>query len=72
MINLDPFKLAGNYSQKSGNPISEILILNISPWGMPQDHPSSAVPLPPLPIDFLLLRPWFNILIISLKTFTSS
>ena len=38
---LDPFKLAGNYSQKSGNPISEILISKIFRGG-----PTTA-PAPP-------------------------
>ena len=42
---LDPFKLAGNYSQKSGNPISEILISKIFRGG-----PTTA---PAPPIDFL-------------------
>ena len=44
---LDPFKLAGNYSQKSGNLISDILISNLfQGGGHAPDPPNSAVPLP--------------------------
>ena len=56
MISLDPFiKLAGNYSQKSGNPISDILISNFF-WGDMSPDPLAVQSYyrPP----FLLLRPW--------------
>ena len=43
-ISLDAFKLAGNYPQKSENPISEIK--HFAGANFP-DAPSSAVPLPP-------------------------
>ena len=59
------FKHAGNYSQKSGNPISEILISKTLRGSMPPPPPpappSSAVPLPAPTFDFvfLLLRPCY-------------
>ena len=56
MISLDPFKLAGNYSQKSGIPISEVLISK--PFGgNPPDPPSSAVPLPAPQLTFSCYDP---------------
>ena len=60
MVGLDPFKLAGNYSEKSGNPISEILISKsfrgvCHTAAPPPSSTSHYRPRPP--IDFLLTRP---------------